>query len=460
MAASRQLLLLALCAAAAFSGADAFYSSSSGVVSLTESNFNSKIKSGGVWMVEFYAPWCGHCQQLKPAWEQAAKALAGIVNVAAVDCDEHKSIAGEHGIRGFPTIKFFYVSNGVIKSSDYNGGRSAKEIVAFAMDKAKAFAFKQLGEKPPSGGSSGGRASGGAGAGAGGDGGFYDGTDVVTLTDGNFEDEVMNSDDIWFVEFYAPWCGHCKALKPAWISAAGDMQGKVKFGAVDCTAHQSTCGQYGVQGYPTIKVFGANKQRPEDYQGGRDSGSIVAAANKAWSVNAKPREVRELHDEAVFETECLGVSDPGMEKTAPAQLCFIGFLPNILDSKAAGRNEYIDALKGLAADYKDRNWSYLWVEGGKQPALEEALGVGGFGYPALVALKPADLKYSTMRSAFAGPALKEFVRNLRYEPVAPVANGKLAPLETTEAWDGQDAAVQVEDEFSLDDIMGDDDKEL
>jgi hypothetical protein len=52
MAASRQLLLLALCAAAALSGADAFYSSSSGVVSLTASNFDSKIKSGGVWMVE------------------------------------------------------------------------------------------------------------------------------------------------------------------------------------------------------------------------------------------------------------------------------------------------------------------------------------------------------------------------------------------------------------------------
>lgn len=152
-------------------------------------------------MSQFYAPWCGHCQALKPAWEQAAKALKGIVNVAAVDCDEHKSVAGEHSIRGFPTIKFFYVSDGKIKSSDYSGGRSAKEIVAFAMDKAKAYAFKQLGEKPPSGGSSGGgRASGGgAGAGAGGD-DFYGGTDVVTLNDANFDEEVLQSDDIWFVE--------------------------------------------------------------------------------------------------------------------------------------------------------------------------------------------------------------------------------------------------------------------
>lgn len=75
----------------------------------------------------------------------------------------------------------------------------------------------------------------------------------------------------------------------------------------------------------------------------------------------------------------------------------IAFLPNILDSKAEGRNAYIDALKALAGDYKERNWSYLWVEGGKQSALEESLGVGGFGYPALVALKPTDLKYSTMR---------------------------------------------------------------
>jgi protein disulfide-isomerase A6 len=56
----------------------------------------------------------------------------------------------------------------------------------------------------------------------------------------------------------------------------------------------------------------------------------------------------------VLDVECLGTHDPGLEKAQPAQLCFIAFLPDILDSKAVGRNGYIDALKALAADYKDR----------------------------------------------------------------------------------------------------------
>jgi protein disulfide-isomerase A6 len=65
-------------------------------------------------------------------------------------------------------------------------------------------------------------------------------------------------------------------------------------------------------------------------------------------------QVRELNDQAVMDVECLGTNDPGLEKAQPTQLCFIAFLPDILDSKAEGRNEYINALKGLAADYKDR----------------------------------------------------------------------------------------------------------
>lgn len=49
--------------------------------------------------------------------------------------------------------------------------------------------------------------------------------DVVVLTDTNFDDVIYASKDIWMVELYAPWCGHCKALEPEWNQAATQMKG-------------------------------------------------------------------------------------------------------------------------------------------------------------------------------------------------------------------------------------------
>lgn len=64
----------------------AFYDNNKNIVKLTESNFNKEvIKSDEIWLVEFYAPWCGHCKNLAPEWEKAAKALKGVVKVGAVD---------------------------------------------------------------------------------------------------------------------------------------------------------------------------------------------------------------------------------------------------------------------------------------------------------------------------------------------------------------------------------------
>jgi protein disulfide-isomerase A6 len=70
---------------------NALYGSNSDVVKLTTSNFNKDVvNSADIWMVEFYAPWCGHCKQLTPQWEKAAKALKGIVKFGAVDMDVEK----------------------------------------------------------------------------------------------------------------------------------------------------------------------------------------------------------------------------------------------------------------------------------------------------------------------------------------------------------------------------------
>ena len=81
-------------------------------------------------------------------------------------------------------------------------------------------------------------------------------------------------------------CGHCKSLAPAYQKAAESLHGVVNVVAVDCDAeaNKPTCGQYGIQGFPTIKVFPPGKS-PKDYQGAgvaRTSASLLAHAG--WLV--------------------------------------------------------------------------------------------------------------------------------------------------------------------------------
>ena len=104
---------------------------------------------------------------------------------------------------------------------------------------------------------------------------------VIPLVGDNFT-VVLKSDQLWLVEFFAPWCGHCKALAPEWEKAAKALKGVVRLGAVDADgAGRSLGSQYGVSGFPTIKVFGANKKSPTNYDGGRKAPEIVAYALKA-----------------------------------------------------------------------------------------------------------------------------------------------------------------------------------
>lgn len=90
-------------------------------------------------IVEFYAPWCGHCKNLQPAYEKAAKNLAGLAKVAAVDCDDdaNKPFCGTMGVQGFPTLKIVRPGNkkGRPVVEDYQGPRTAKGIVDAVVDK-------------------------------------------------------------------------------------------------------------------------------------------------------------------------------------------------------------------------------------------------------------------------------------------------------------------------------------
>ena len=101
---------------------------------------------------------------------------------------------------------------------------------------------------------------GGGGGGGGGGGASGDEKDVVVLTDSNFEKTVINSDEMWLVEFYAPWCGHCKNLAPHWAQAATELKGKIKVAKIDATQEKVVSSKYGIQGFPTIKFFPSGRK--------------------------------------------------------------------------------------------------------------------------------------------------------------------------------------------------------
>jgi len=105
------------------------------VLVLTSSNFKTVIAENPYVMVEFYAPWCGHCKSLAPEYEKAANTLqeeGSNLVIAKVDCTIERDLAQEHGIQGFPTLKFF--RNG--KPTDYNNERTADAIIKYMKAKS------------------------------------------------------------------------------------------------------------------------------------------------------------------------------------------------------------------------------------------------------------------------------------------------------------------------------------
>lgn len=124
--------------------------------------------------------------------------MKGIVKVGAVDADAHKTLGGQYGIRGFPTIKIF----GTNKQSptDYQGGRTADAIVDQALNQLKTIANERLGKRG-GGGSSSGSGSGGSG-----------GKDAIDLTDSNFQvNDLLFSPT--FLEDFLRCLVHCTRFR-------------------------------------------------------------------------------------------------------------------------------------------------------------------------------------------------------------------------------------------------------
>lgn len=101
-------------------------------------------------------------------------------------------------------------------------------------------------------------------------------SDVIVLHDSDFDD-VVKQHDIVLVEFFAPWCGHCKRLAPEFEKAATKLKDNdppIALASVDATVETGVAGRFGVSGYPTLKIF-RNGELSQDYEGPREAEGII-----------------------------------------------------------------------------------------------------------------------------------------------------------------------------------------
>lgn len=224
------------------------------VVDLTPENFDKLVDGSRPAFVEFFAPWCGHCKKLAPEYEIVGEAFAKTdVLIAKVDADQHRELGNRFDIHGFPTLKFFPKGK---KDSPvkYESGRSAEDIINWINKETGANG--RIKKAPSS---------------------------VVDLNSENFDRIVLDSKKDVLVEFYAPWCGHCKKLAPDYekVAAAFASDENVVVAKIDADHERDIGSRYEVQGFPTLKWFGKNsKASPEEYEGGRDIQSFVDFINQ------------------------------------------------------------------------------------------------------------------------------------------------------------------------------------
>ncbi|KAH9786671.1 protein disulfide-isomerase like 2-1 [Citrus sinensis] len=223
------------------------------VVVLTEDNFEKEVGQDRGALVEFYAPWCGHCKKLAPEYEKLGASFkkAKSVLIGKVDCDEHKSLCSKYGVQGYPTIQWF--PKGSLEPKKYEGPRSTEALAEYVNNEGGTNV--KIAAVP---------------------------SNVVVLTADNFDEIVLDKSKDVLVEFYAPWCGHCKNLAPTYekVAAAFALEDDVVVANLDADKYKDLAEKYGVSGFPTLKFFPKGNKDGEEYGGGRDLEDFVSFINE------------------------------------------------------------------------------------------------------------------------------------------------------------------------------------
>lgn len=177
------------------------------------------------------------------------------MNFGAVDVEKNPKLGQMFNVVASPTLKMItFDKEGRILAEDFNGANDQVGQFCEAQYRKKNIPYSYIPEE--------------FGAG-----------EIVHLDDDNFDDVVLNSNEIWMIKFGAPWCYHCNVAKPHWAAAAKEMEGKVRFAMIDADKNRGLAKRFKISKLPTLKYYKAGYDKTDDsvlsYTGKRTEAPII-----------------------------------------------------------------------------------------------------------------------------------------------------------------------------------------
>ena len=339
-------------------------------VEITKDNAKQLIGGPKPVFVKFYSPNCGHCRAMAEDFAEAATTFSDVV-FGGVDCTAHSAVCDAHKVTGYPTLLLFQA--GKSEGIEFTGSRSVDKFCDFIENYTE---FKA--KRPPQ--------------------------VMVELNPLNFEKRITE-EKCTFVTFYAPWCGHCKRFLPQARIAATSFVGEpnVSVAKVNCEEYHELCQNWGVEGFPTIKLFKGSLEEPLKYEGQRTAQGVVEFINAQCGTQ---REVGGLLNSLA------GL----VEEAAPA-------VQEFLSGAHEAAMEKIKKIKGAEFYLKVME---RYLQKGKEQVVKDMDTMMGI----LTAKKSSWLAMDGMKKRYN--VFAQFVPTPEPEPEAPAQEGEAAAEQKKE----------------------------
>jgi len=376
------------------------YTKDSGVINLDKNNFAEQVfGSEHVWLVEFYAPWCGHCKNLAPEYEKLAKNLKGIVKVAAVNGDVEKELAGSFKVSGFPTIKVFPSKfkqtpdgKGITKDPiDYNGPRTAAAMSEFVLAQLPNF---------------------------------------VTIVSAKTQQKFTDSEpDLAKVLLFS----NKKEVTPLFKALAVDFHHGLTFGQVRDT-EKALVEQYGITKFPTLVVI-PKEGEPITYSGELKHDALFKFLKPHSPEKATPEQPIKEEKKKEKKEPARNIREEVKNQEAFEALCYdkaASCIVTLLDPENSGpdsHEKYLSVLDKVNSNYGDK-FIFVWLDAMKHYDFADKLNLAS-GFPSVILLNQKKMATVPYIGAFDDESLREYLDKVLRGALKPAAIKSIPQLTSS-----------------------------